>query len=60
MTTKEKMIEAVNTLPDDAQIEDAMEKLFFLAKVEKGIEQADASQTVSHEEVKRRVSKWLE
>jgi hypothetical protein len=60
MTTKEKMIEAVSTLPDDAQIEDAMEKLFFLAKVEKGIEQADAGQSVPHEEVKRRVSKWLE
>jgi hypothetical protein len=54
MTTKEKMLEAVNTLPEDARIEDAMEKLFFLAKVEKGIEQADASQTLSHEEIRGR------
>lgn len=60
MTTKEKILEAVNTLPDDAQIEDAMEKLYFLAKVEKGIEQADAGQTFPHEEVRQRVSKWLE
>ena len=60
MTTKEKMIEAVSSLPDDAQIEDAMEKLLFLAKIEKGLEQADLGQTLSHEEVKLRASRWLE
>jgi len=57
MTTKEKMFEAVSALPDDPGIEEAMETLFFLAKIEKGIEQADSGQTLSHEEVKRRVIK---
>jgi predicted transcriptional regulator len=60
MTIKEKMLEAVSTLPDDARIEDAMEKLFFLAKIEKGIQQADSGQTIPHDEVKQRVSRWLE
>ena len=60
MTTKEKMLEAVGTLPDDAGIEDAMERLYFLAKIEKGIQEADAGRTIPHEEVTRRVSKWLE
>lgn len=60
MTTKEKILEAVNTLPDDARIEDAMEKLLFMAKVEIGLEQAELGQTIPHEEIKRRVSKWLE
>ena len=60
MTTKEKMLEAVGTLPDDAGIEDAMERLYFLAKIEKGIQEADAGLTIPHEEVTRRVSKRLE
>ena len=51
------MFEAVSALPDDPGIEEAMETLFFLAKIEKGIEQADSGQTLSHEEVKRRVIK---
>ena len=59
MNTREMVIEAVKDLPDDAVIEDAMEKLLFLAKVERGIQQADAGQTISHEDVKQRVSKWL-
>lgn len=60
MTIKEKVIKAVEELPDDASVEDAMEKLFFLAKIERGIQQADSGQTIPHDEVRRRVSKWLE
>ena len=59
MTTREQIIQTV-TLPEDAGIEDAMEKLYFLAKIEKGIEQADAGETIPHEQVVARVSKWLE
>jgi len=32
-----------------------MEQLYFLAKVEEGLRQADAGQTASHEEAKRRL-----
>ena len=52
---KERVIDAVRELPDDATVEDAMERLYFLAKVEKGLQQAEAGQTVSHEEAKRRI-----
>lgn len=59
MTTKEKVVHAVEDLPEDATIEDAMERLLFLAKVERGIRQADAGQTVSHSAVRERMAKWL-
>ena len=59
MTAKEKAVRAVQELPDDASIEDAMERLLFLAKVERGIQQADAGQTIPHERVKDRMAKWL-
>jgi predicted transcriptional regulator len=53
--TKERVLEAVRDLPDDATVEDAMERLYFLAKVEQGLRQAEAGETVSHEEAKRRI-----
>lgn len=59
MTTKEKVINAVRDLPDDASIEDVMERLLFLAKIEKGIQQADAGQTISNEQMKEKMAKWL-
>ncbi|MGB2824696.1 MAG: hypothetical protein WBF17_27235 [Phycisphaerae bacterium] len=59
MTSKQKVLEAVKGLPEDASIEDAMERLLLLAKVERGLQQADAGQTVSHTEVKEKMAKWL-
>ncbi len=41
MTAKQKIIQAVETLPADTTIEEAMERLFFLAKVERGIQQVE-------------------
>ena len=59
MTVKEKFVHAVQDLPEDASIEDAMERLFFLSKNEKGIQQADTGQTLSHIQVRERMAKWL-
>ena len=53
---KKRILEVVEQLPDDATIEDAIERLYFLAKIEKGIRQADAGLTVSHDEAKKRLS----
>jgi hypothetical protein len=59
MTTKQKVIKAVRALPDNASIEDAMERLLFLAKIEKGVFQADSGKTLSHAQVKEKTAKWL-
>ncbi|MBN1104290.1 MAG: hypothetical protein JXL84_12810 [Deltaproteobacteria bacterium] len=59
MTAKQMIIEAVEDLPNDATIEDAMERLLFLAKVERGLREAEAGKTISHLEVKERMAEWL-
>lgn len=50
---KERLLDAVRDLPDDASVDDAMERLYFIAKIEEGQRQADAGETVSHEEAGR-------
>jgi predicted transcriptional regulator len=52
-------MKAVRDLPDDASIEDAMQRLFFLAKIDRGLQQADAGQTIPHAQVKEKMAKWL-
>lgn len=59
MTTKDKVLEAVKNLPDNAKIEDAMESLLVMAKIERGLAQADSGKLLQHEEVKQRLAKWL-
>ena len=54
---KKEILETVEQLPDDATVEDAMERLYFLAKVQRGLEQAEAGQLTDHDEIKKRFLK---
>ena len=56
---KQNILEAVKNLPEETSIEEAMERLFLLAKIEKGCKQADSGETYSHSEVKKRMKQWL-
>ena len=51
---KERILEVLRDLPPDASIDDAIERLVFLARIEEGLAELDAGQGVPHEEVKRR------
>ncbi len=53
---KSDIVRVIQDLPEDATVEDAMERLYFLAKVERGLEQSEG-ETISHEEVKARFLK---
>jgi predicted transcriptional regulator len=57
ITIKQKVLEAVQQLPPDATVEDAIERLYFLARVERGIAQADAGETLTHEAARKRLLK---
>ena len=54
ITTKERILEAVQNPPADATAEDAIERIVFIAKVEEGLAQLDAGEGVPHADVKRR------
>ena len=49
-TVKQKILQVIERLPDTATLEDAIERLCFLAKVEEGLRQSDAGKTVPHAE----------
>lgn len=53
-TDKERALEAIRTLPDGATIDEAIERLCFIAKIEEGLRQSQAGQVVSHDEIKKR------
>jgi hypothetical protein len=44
-------------LPPDSTVEDPIERLYFLAKVERGAAQADAGETLSHVAARKRLLK---
>ncbi len=52
-------MKAIEELPDDASVEDALDRLYLLYKVERGLRQADHGELISQEEVRQRMAKWL-
>lgn len=53
--TRDRMVEAIRELPADATVDDAIERLVFLAKIDIGLAQLDRGEGISHDDVKRRL-----
>ncbi len=53
--TRDRMIEALRELPPDATVDEAIERLLFMAKIETGLAELDRGEGLPHEEVKRRL-----
>ena len=48
-------MEALQDLPADATVDDAIERLVFLAKIDAGLTELDEGEGVPHAEVKERL-----
>lgn len=55
-TTRDRVLEVIQQLPSDTSVEEAMERLYFLADIEAGLRQVEQGQVLSHEEARRRLS----
>ena len=54
-SVRDRIIHALEDLPPDATIEEAIERLVFLAKVDAGLAELDAGKGLPHDEAKRRL-----
>jgi predicted transcriptional regulator len=56
---KRAVLDLVKTLPDNCTIEDVQYQLYVRQKVQRSTEAAAAGRVHSHEQVKKRLSKWF-
>jgi predicted transcriptional regulator len=59
-TAKDEVRELLDNLPDDASLEDIQYHLYVRQKIQRGLAAAEQGHTIPHEEVVRRMSRWLE
>ena len=59
-STKQEALRIIQRMPEDASLEDVMHELYFRKRVDRGIRELDEGKTVSHQEVKRSLIKWLQ
>ncbi|MEO1053491.1 MAG: hypothetical protein AAFX87_22845 [Bacteroidota bacterium] len=56
---KAKVIETLDKLPEEFSTEELMDKLLFVEKVEKGLEDVEQGKVISLDEAKERIkNKW--
>ena len=55
---REKILETVKEFPQEFELEELIERLIFVDKVEKGLKQLDEGKTMSHLHVKEQVKQW--
>jgi predicted transcriptional regulator len=59
VTAKEAVRRILEELPDDVTLEDIQYHIYVRQKIERGLADVEAGRVVSHEEVERRMAKWL-
>lgn len=52
---RDKVMETVRGFPQELDLEELIERLVFVEKVEKGLEQIKEGKTVPHEQVKEMI-----
>jgi predicted transcriptional regulator len=58
MITKEKAIEAIKSLPEEFSIEELMDRLILLNKIETGLRQAERGETFTTDQAKKVMKEW--
>ncbi len=59
MSVKELAKKVIDTLPEDANMDDIIHALYIRAKFDHGISQIDEGKGIPHEEAKKRMRQWV-
>jgi hypothetical protein len=58
MLTKNTVRQSIDNLPDSFTIDELIDQLIFVEKVEEGIKQSNDGKTISNDDVKSMIEKW--
>lgn len=56
--TRETINQAISSLPQNFDLDDLVERLIFIEKVEEGLTQLDRGESKTQEEVEQLVKSW--
>jgi len=59
MLTKDNVIKTISKFPDSFTLDELVDKLIFMDKVERGLDQSVNNKVNTHDEARKRLEKWL-
>jgi len=49
----------IENLPDEADYDEIMSKIYFRQKVDKSLKQIEEGKVITHDEAKKRIARWI-
>ena len=59
MLTKSNVLKTLTKFPEHFSIDELVDKMILLDKIEKGMQQANNNQVISDEELDKKIEEWL-
>ena len=59
MLSKTNVIKTITRFPDNFSIDELVDKMILLDKIEKGVQDANNGKIISEEELDKRIEEWL-
>ena len=59
MLNREKVIETIKQLPANFSIDEVINRIILLDKIETGLKQSEKNQVISDDELDNKLPKWL-
>jgi len=59
MITKDKLKEYIEEFPESMEIDDLIERLLFIEKIEKRLEMSENEESISENELKEAMEQWF-
>ena len=59
MITKTKLKEQIENLPEEFTIDELVEKLILIEKIERGNQQSKKGEEITEDELEKEMSKWF-
>ncbi len=59
MITKTKLKETIDKFPEEITIDELIEKIVIMDKIDRGNKQSEKGETISEEDLDKEMSKWF-
>lgn len=58
MITKERLIQQIHSFPEKLDIDELIERLLFINKVELRLKMSESDETISEEDLDKEIAQW--
>jgi hypothetical protein len=59
MISKEKLLKSIEELPEQINIDDLLDRVLLIQKIEEGLLQSDQGKVTSHDSFKSEMTQWF-